>query len=48
MGAIRVLINNSVKKKFYKKKKNNRCFDNFFISNKDNVKILQKWHSLIP
>ena len=42
MGAIRVLINNSVKKKFYSKKKGNRCFDNLFISYEDNVKILQK------
>ena len=43
MSTFRTLVNNSVKKKFYEKRKKNNYDSFFFIFHKSNIKTFLKW-----
>ena len=45
MDALRVMVNNPFKERFYEKKKNNNnnVLTAFFISHKNNIKTFLKW-----
>ena len=43
MDALRVMVNNSFKESFYKKKKTINILTIFFISHKSGIKTFLKW-----